>query len=366
MSTGKTTVTVSYRRRGLAPPVFVAGSFADPQWELQEMHSVTDESGEHHFAIQIPVEPGKEYLYKFRAGSGHDWFLDEHATISHDHLGQRCNLLRVPVNSNTGDRIPTPVVEATEQCSSRAAAGGNPAIAASGPKSLPPNVFRDKTIDAEQRSGTPVKQVAAVAAEVADTAAKLDSHILKPSPLVLPRDDASTDETTEQQIDTPLFAHESFGAYEFVGAGFDHNNVVKTSGSPTSLPSDSGGSVVCDDVDIADPTVEKFPSDRESVLDTLRKIQSSAEEGRASLDDGQHSAVTTSGGASVDSSEENDFSLGPSPSRRRDTRTSRGSFGRPISAVSLSCIAEEPKAPEDANALLKHGESKKSQAVSTM
>lgn len=183
---------------------------------------------------------------------------------------------------------------------------------------------------------------------------------------MLPRDDASTDETTEQQIDTPLFAHESFGAHEFVGAGFDHNNVVKTSGSPTSLPSDSGGSVVCDDVDIADPTVEKFPSDRESVLDTLRKIQSSAEEGRASLDDGQHSAVTTSGGASVDSSEENDFSLGPSPSRRRDTRTSRGSFGRPISAVSLSCIAEEPKAPEDANALLKHGESKKSQAVSTM
>lgn len=81
----------------------------------------------------------------------------------------------MPVNSNTGDRIPTPVVEATEQCSSRAATGRNPAIEASGPKSLPPNVFRDKTIDAEQRSGTPVKQVAAVAAEVADTAAKLDS-----------------------------------------------------------------------------------------------------------------------------------------------------------------------------------------------
>lgn len=45
------------------------------------MHSVTDESGEHHFAIQIPVEPGKEYRYKFRAGSGHDWFIDELTTI---------------------------------------------------------------------------------------------------------------------------------------------------------------------------------------------------------------------------------------------------------------------------------------------
>lgn len=179
---------------------------------------------------------------------------------------------------------------------------------------------------------------------------------------MLPRDDASTNETTEQQIDTPLFAHESFGAYEFVDAGFDHDNVVKTSGSSTSLPSDSGGSVV-DDVDIADPTVEEFPSDRESVLDTLRKIQSSAEERRASLDDGP--AVTISIGTIVDSSEENEFSLVPSSSRRRDTRTSHSSFGRPISTVSLSCIAEEPKAPEDANSLLKHGESQKSQTAST-
>lgn len=45
------------------------------------MHSVTDESGEHHYTIQIPVEPGQEYRYKFRAGGEDDWFLDEHTTI---------------------------------------------------------------------------------------------------------------------------------------------------------------------------------------------------------------------------------------------------------------------------------------------
>lgn len=81
MSASNTTVTVNYRKRGLAPPVFVAGTFTEPAWESQEMHSLTDESGEHHFTIQVPVEPGKEYQYHFRASGQDDWFLDEHATI---------------------------------------------------------------------------------------------------------------------------------------------------------------------------------------------------------------------------------------------------------------------------------------------
>jgi hypothetical protein len=81
----KTSVTVSYRKRGLGPPVFVAGSFSDPKWEPQEMHCVIDESGEHHFTIQIPVEPGRQYHYKFKLGSRDDWVLDEHATLGSFH-----------------------------------------------------------------------------------------------------------------------------------------------------------------------------------------------------------------------------------------------------------------------------------------
>lgn len=147
----------------------------------------------------------------------------------------------------------------------------------------------------------------------------------------------------EEEIATPLFAHESFGAYEFVDDGLDHENFGKKPKSP--IMSDSGCSL--EDVDMDDPTLEKFPSDRSSVMDTLRKIRSSTDEGPANVDDAQHSTPATSRRTSVDSSDGNAIQLSPATSRKRDNRTSRGSFVRPISAVSLSCIAEEPKASSD-------------------
>lgn len=149
----------------------------------------------------------------------------------------------------------------------------------------------------------------------------------------------------EEEIATPLFAHESLGAYEFVDDGLDHEFFGKNPKSPNSMPSDSGCSL--GDVDMDDPTLEKFPSDRSSVIDTLRKIQSSTDEGRSSMEDGQHSTPATSRRTSVDSSDGNGGQLSPISMRKRDNRTSRSSFGRPISAVSLSCIDEEPKASGD-------------------
>jgi hypothetical protein len=78
------------------------------------------------------------------------------------------------MTSNTKDRAHTPLFEATETQDDGPVAPGQRTIEASGPKSLLPNVFRDKSGDADQRSRTPIKQVAEVAAEVADTAAQLD------------------------------------------------------------------------------------------------------------------------------------------------------------------------------------------------
>ncbi|KID91048.1 hypothetical protein MGU_02002 [Metarhizium guizhouense ARSEF 977] len=352
MSTDKVPVTVSYRKRGLAPPVFVAGSFSDPQWELQEMHGVIDESGEHHFTIQIPVEPGKEYYYKFKAANQDGWVLDGHATVVKDDQGKPCNLLKVPMTSNGADRSHTPLVEATERKDDGPVAPGQHTIVASGPKSLLPNVFRDKTHEADQRSGTPIKQVAEVAAEVADTAAKLDEFdttVSSPAPIQLRTDN---DMAVEEEIATPLFAHESFGAYEFVDDGLDHDYFGKNPKSPNSMVSDSGCSL--GDVDIDDPTLEKFPSDRPSVIDTLRKIQSSTDEGRSSFEDGQHSTPATSRRTSLDSLDGNGGQLSPASMRKQDNRASRSSFGRPRSAVSLECIDEEPKASGDVSPGTKH------------
>jgi ATP-dependent RNA helicase MRH4 len=151
----------------------------------------------------------------------------------------------------------------------------------------------------------------------------------------------------EEEIATPLFAHESFGEYEFVDDGLDHEYYFgKKPKSPTSLLSDSGCSL--ESVDVDDPTLERFPSDRSSVMDTLRKIRSSTDEGRSGLEDGQHSTPATSRKTSVDSSDGMMGQLSPTSTRKRDNRSSRSSFGRPISAVSLSCIDEEPRTLGDA------------------
>ncbi|KAG6284051.1 hypothetical protein E4U48_000030 [Claviceps purpurea] len=384
MSADKSTVTLIYQKTGLAAPLFVGGSFTNPAWECQEMHSVANESGEHRFTIQVPVEPGKEYRYRFRASGDDSWFVDERrstgmyfapdiptgvlidpASTALNSLGQNCNILRVPVTIKTGDELCLYPVEA-EQTSSLAATDENQATLISASASIPTNKSLNTAKEGVPRSGTPIKQVAAVAAEVADTAAKLDGPSLKPSSLMALRNDVHTDPAIEEQIDTPLFAHESFGNYEFIEHEIDHNDDMGTGQRSSSLPSIGGGSVgdIVDDVDIDDPTLEKFPSDKESVLDTLRKIQSSTEERIVSQDEGQHSALAVSMRTSIDSSEEYDFSPSPS-SRQREGRISRSSFGRPRSAASLGCIAEEPKTGEDASSSLKDGKRDESQPASS-
>ncbi|KAG6112988.1 hypothetical protein E4U31_001967 [Claviceps sp. LM219 group G6] len=386
MSADKSTVTLIYRKTGLAAPLFVAGSFTNPAWECQEMHSLANESGEHRFTIQVPVEPGKEYRYCFRTSDDGSWFVDERgstgvyfapdlsaaegalidpASTALNSLGQNCNILKVPVTIKTGDELCLYPVEA-EQKSSLAAADESKATLNSASASIPANKSLDIAKEGVARSGTPIKQVAAVAAEVADTAAKLDGPSLKPSSLMALRNDVHTDPAIEEQIDTPLFAHESFGNYEFTENEIDQNDDMGTGQRSSSLPSNGGGSVgdIVDDVDIDDPTLEKFPSDKESVLDTLRKIQSSTEERRVSQDEGQHSALAVSMRTSIDSSEEYDFSPSPS-SRQREDRISRSSFSCPRSAASLGCIAEEPKTGEDASFSLKDGKHDESQTAST-
>lgn len=74
-------VTISFRRPGVQPPVFVAGSFSDPAWQPRQMQCLADGTGENHFTTQVSVQPGQEYKYKFKVGESNDWILDEHSSI---------------------------------------------------------------------------------------------------------------------------------------------------------------------------------------------------------------------------------------------------------------------------------------------
>jgi hypothetical protein len=70
-------VIVEYAKPGTQPPVFLAGSFSDPEWQPQEMQYTTDEHNEHIYRKEVQVEEGKQYQYKFRMGLGDWWVLNE-------------------------------------------------------------------------------------------------------------------------------------------------------------------------------------------------------------------------------------------------------------------------------------------------
>lgn len=79
MADTKIPITITYRKAGTQPPIFVAGSFSDPAWHPQEMEYTTDEDGEHTFKMSLTADEGSKVQYKFRIGLGDWWVLNEDA-----------------------------------------------------------------------------------------------------------------------------------------------------------------------------------------------------------------------------------------------------------------------------------------------
>lgn len=73
----QTPFTVTYRKSGTKPPVFVAGSFTEHPWQPQQMEAIEDGSGEYLFSKQLQVTPGRAYQIKFKIGHGDWWVYDE-------------------------------------------------------------------------------------------------------------------------------------------------------------------------------------------------------------------------------------------------------------------------------------------------
>ncbi|KAM0255556.1 hypothetical protein ACHAQJ_005627 [Trichoderma viride] len=300
MSSTTVPYTVSYRNPGTEPPLFLAGNFTTLEWGLQEMGFSRDDGGEYVFESRVFVEPGKEYQFKFQVGKDGPWVLDESKTTATDKDGNRNNILKLP------------------------------------------KTYVSKIKDEEgRRTSTPIGQVASVAAEVADTAAKLDEGDSS-SPQI---SGSGGESEIDEDLKTPLFAHECFGAYEFVDDALDHDALDDAKLRRDSKP--KLDEYVIEEADINDPTIEQFPSDKSEIFSTLRKIQSSLSQDQVSLDDGSQQSPRLDGRrTSVDSDDSllSAGSLSPVTARRRENRMSTSS-GRNRSLVSLGSIAEEPKTP---------------------
>lgn len=73
--------TITFKRPGTAPPLFLAGSFSDPEWEPKEMEYKTEDDGEHTFQSEVMITPGEDYQFKLRMGEGSWWILAENYPI---------------------------------------------------------------------------------------------------------------------------------------------------------------------------------------------------------------------------------------------------------------------------------------------
>lgn len=303
--------TLKYRRAGVKPPVFVAGSFGHPEWVPREMDWVLDEQGENFYTKEIEVDENREYQYKFKVGHGNNWDLDEHSPTTYDNAGNVNNLLSIASKESTSPMKQTWAV----------------------------NDGRSTRKNMTSEHSKPIKPREPLTTEVDET--RHDAPELK-----LTTDDNDRETTPEKVPATPLFAHESLGAYDFevVDDGFDHSLSPSVSrGLSTSSFAALEPHPATTDVD--DPAIEQFPCDKSSVMSTLRKLSTSVGETPVGLEDGPTSPELASRRASVDSNADSlpsPGSLSPTSTRKRDSRLSHSSTGRTKSAVSLGSIVEEP------------------------
>ncbi len=69
--------TVTFEKKNVQPPVFVAGGFTNWQpVEMKHENVELDGSVKTVFSHKVELEPG-EHQYKFRLGPGDWWVLDE-------------------------------------------------------------------------------------------------------------------------------------------------------------------------------------------------------------------------------------------------------------------------------------------------
>ncbi|KAK8088054.1 hypothetical protein PG997_003015 [Apiospora hydei] len=103
MASKQVPVTITYRKPGTSPPVFLSGTFSDPPWQPKEMSYVVDDDSNHVFQLKTSAPEGSKIEYKFRLGPGDWWVLDETAGTVADDLGNLNNVMTVPASPGGGN-----------------------------------------------------------------------------------------------------------------------------------------------------------------------------------------------------------------------------------------------------------------------
>ncbi|RFU29690.1 hypothetical protein B7463_g6630, partial [Scytalidium lignicola] len=336
---------IKYSKAGTKPPIYLAGSFSTPPWEVQEMVATQCENSEYKFTKEVQVEEGKDYQYKFRLGDGDWWVLDEDAPTVTDDIGNRNNHFSVPIRTQDSmdQELSDKVAGAAERSSVPVTvlekAGGDPKHGDDfGPEATASrkvahekraadadpdfvvvkeeeNITDESDVAAQvadsavlldkeastppvsddvagrtglrRLSNTPIQDVARIAAEVAQSAASLD------------KDDQDENEMDDKQK-VQREAYPPIPESEDMSSGYNtpaQDRVPLFSHECCSPPSDDEPEehdqaphieIHNEDgdppIDVNDPTLEEFPCDRDLVLEKVRTLETSLDADRTSFD----------------------------------------------------------------------------------
>ncbi|KAJ1335369.1 Glycogen recognition site of AMP-activated protein kinase [Microdochium nivale] len=280
MPAGQAIANFAFQRPGTQPPVFIAGSFSNPPWQPHEMTANQKDDGDYEFTKSWPVEQGVDVEYKYRIGHGDWWVLDESEQTTDDGHGNLNNTMSSarfssasesnesdkPLPSRLGalrdsdspSRSLTPdFVRTTIEVSDSAALLLEEVPSREIPRHVP-------AIDLHMQSHTPIEEVAETAAEVADTAATLDQE---------ESSGADDDNDDVERDDPPMLAHECMKTGDEQVSQIAEDHV-----SPPKDQTEEGDDLASSDVDLDDPRLEKFPSERSAIYAAVRRLSTSIEQ----------------------------------------------------------------------------------------
>ncbi|KEQ97111.1 hypothetical protein AUEXF2481DRAFT_630793 [Aureobasidium subglaciale EXF-2481] len=294
---------ILYSHPGLQPPVFIAGSMCEPQWEPIEMAYEEKADGELEFKHEFKAQPG-QYQYKFRLGPGDWWVLDETKPTVDDGTGIRNNhyTVEAEIPKHEVEKAPQAQVSHTTKEMDTPA----PAHTAEQKPSVPEiedddeipesekNLFRHETIQIADGSGQSDKEDQQDQEDEDNEEPPLLEHEAGPyqrvdSQHVTPfkTDNFVFDEPVEHAIDVddfadderdapcPLFRHETGAASDIdpdEAPLFRHESISPLDPMSTSpLSPSSRKQRNFDFQDVNDPSLEPFPVDEAGIQARIQR-----------------------------------------------------------------------------------------------
>ncbi|KAK4123742.1 hypothetical protein N657DRAFT_680884 [Parathielavia appendiculata] len=397
MTSTQIPVVITYHKPGTQPPIYVAGTFSNPPWQPYEMERTRRDDGNYDFTKEIRAEPGSKIQYKFRVGNGDWWVLKDDAPTVTDSAGNTNHVLEVKPHGEPSHEYSAEFRDSQQRKDVGSDAPLSYAKIAA--KHVQPSA-EEAAVD-RSTTGTPI--FARVAAEVADSAELLheevperrdpeagasgdsgekagDSRaaeavpapkapeslestvvILEPPPgegrplKEEPRGREAGDEQEDFIADkSPLFAHECVGMYESDEETGQEDTAEEDVAEDDerfyrSLVED----IDPDQIDLNDPTLERFPSARDDIMQAVRKLETGLPADQASFEGNPRSPVVNPARRGTEDIT-GDFHLSapqtPASSRRSSKRSPRGSVSSIHATASLHSIseAEEQAAEQEA------------------